>query len=98
MIKRCSCNPFMPKFVEVSIDELHFMRKIITLLFASASILILSSMDSVRPPETPVQWMSIEEAIEKLKTEKRKVFIDVYTDWCGWCKVMDKKTFSDPKV
>ena len=24
--------------------------------------------------------------------------IDCYTDWCGWCKVMDKKTFSDPKI
>ena len=24
--------------------------------------------------------------------------IDVYTEWCGWCKVMDKKTFSDTEV
>jgi len=36
------------------------------------------------------EWMTFEEAIEKSKTEKRKIFIDVYTDWCGWCKVMDK--------
>src|SRR6478736_5236100 len=46
----------------------------------------------------PIKWMSFEEAIEKSKTEKRKIFIDVYTDWCGWCKVMDKKTFSEAKV
>ena len=45
-----------------------------------------------------VQWMSFEQAVEKSKTEKRKIFIDVYTDWCGWCKVMDKKTFSEPAV
>lgn len=45
-----------------------------------------------------VQWMSFEEALEKSKTEKRKIFIDVYTDWCGWCKVMDKNTFSEPAV
>lgn len=51
-----------------------------------------------KPEESPVNWMTFEEAIEKSKTEKRKIFIDVYTDWCGWCKVMDKNTFSEPKV
>ena len=48
--------------------------------------------------ETPVKWMSFEQAIEKSKTEKRKIFIDVYTEWCGWCKVMDKNTFSETQV
>jgi len=46
----------------------------------------------------PVKWMSFEEALERSKTEKRKIFIDVYTDWCGWCKVMDKNTFSEASV
>ncbi|MDZ4716437.1 MAG: DUF255 domain-containing protein [Cytophagales bacterium] len=46
----------------------------------------------------PVKWMSFEQALEKSKTEKRKIFIDVYTDWCGWCKVMDKNTFSEASV
>lgn len=45
-----------------------------------------------------VNWVSFEEAIELSKTEKKKVFIDVYTDWCGWCKVMDKNTFSQPVI
>ena len=51
-----------------------------------------------QPEESPVNWMTFEEALEKSKTEKRKIFIDVYTDWCGWCKVMDKNTFSEPNV
>jgi len=45
-----------------------------------------------------VKWMTFEEAVAKSKTEKRKIFIDVYTDWCGWCKVMDKNTFNEPHV
>jgi thioredoxin-related protein len=45
-----------------------------------------------------VKWMTFEEAVEKSKTEKRKIFIDVFTDWCGWCKVMDKNTFPDAEV
>jgi len=28
----------------------------------------------------------------------RKILIDVYTGWCGWCKVMDKKTFTNSEV
>jgi thioredoxin-related protein len=55
----------------------------------------------VRAQEThegPVKWMTWDQAVEKSKTEKRKIFIDVYTDWCGWCKVMDKNTFSEAQV
>lgn len=33
-----------------------------------------------------------------MKGQPKKVFIDVYTDWCGWCKKMDKSTFTDPAV
>jgi thioredoxin-related protein len=47
---------------------------------------------------SPVKWMTFEEAVEKSKTEKRKIFVDVFTDWCGWCKVMDKNTFPDVEV
>ncbi len=45
-----------------------------------------------------VKWMTFTEAVEKSKAEKRKIFIDVYTSWCGWCKVMDKNTFPDPEI
>ena len=45
-----------------------------------------------------VNWITFEEAVERSKKEKRKIFIDVYTDWCGWCKVMDNKTFTDPEI
>ena len=45
-----------------------------------------------------INWVSWNEAMELMKTEKRKVFVDIYTDWCGWCKQMDKTTFSDPNI
>ncbi len=40
-----------------------------------------------------INWMTLEQAMEKSKTEKRKVFVDVITPWCGWCKHMDSTTF-----
>ena len=48
--------------------------------------------------EGPVKWLTFEQALEQSKTNPRPIFIDVYTTWCGWCKVMDKNTFSDPLV
>lgn len=48
--------------------------------------------------QTTVKWMTLEEAVEKSKSEKRKIFIDIYTDWCGWCKVMDRETFQNPCI
>lgn len=47
-----------------------------------------------------IHWMSFEDAVAMTKNEgnTKKVFIDVYTDWCGWCKKMDKDTFQNPEV
>ena len=45
-----------------------------------------------------VEWLSFEEAIEKMEKEEKKIFVDMYTDWCGWCKKMDKATFQQPHI
>ncbi len=45
-----------------------------------------------------MDWLSIEDAASLKDKSGKKYLIDVYTDWCGWCKVMDKKTFTDPEV
>ncbi len=45
-----------------------------------------------------IHWLSYEEAVKANKKKKKKYLVDVYTSWCGWCKVMDKQTFSDPTI
>lgn len=45
-----------------------------------------------------IKWYSWEEAIKLAEESPRKIFVDVYTDWCGWCKKMDQTTFKDPDV
>jgi thioredoxin-related protein len=78
------------------------MKRIFLGSMVLTAALLLTSMSRVEKPVSaegsPVKWMTFEEAVERSKTEKRKIIIDVYTDWCGWCKVMDKNTFSDPEV
>jgi thioredoxin-related protein len=45
-----------------------------------------------------IRWYTIEEAEKLSKTAPRKVMVDVYTEWCGWCKKMDSETFSHPVI
>ena len=51
-------------------------------------------------PATPagppaVKWVSLDYALKNAAKNEKIILIDFYTDWCGWCKVMDKKTYTD---
>ncbi|MCS7003789.1 MAG: DUF255 domain-containing protein [Cytophagales bacterium] len=50
------------------------------------------------PSTAKIHWITLEEAYQKIQVEPKKVFIDVYTDWCGWCHRMEATTFSMPII
>ncbi|TFV97629.1 DUF255 domain-containing protein [Algoriphagus kandeliae] len=45
-----------------------------------------------------ITWLKFEEAVAANQSNPKMLLVDVYTDWCGWCKKMDAETFTDPKV
>lgn len=45
-----------------------------------------------------IKWMTWKEVQEAQAKQPRKIFVDAYTDWCGWCKRMDATTFAHPEV
>lgn len=47
-----------------------------------------------------INWMTWDEAVAQSKKDEKpkKIFIDFYTDWCGWCKRMDASTFANPTI
>lgn len=47
--------------------------------------------------QAQVKWHTVEEAA-KANIGERIYFVDFYTSWCGYCKKMDRETFSDPIV
>jgi thioredoxin-related protein len=49
-------------------------------------------------PASQVKWYSFEEAYKLNKKKPKKMMVDVYTDWCGWCKKMDAETFANPVI
>ncbi|MDX5320400.1 MAG: DUF255 domain-containing protein, partial [Bacteroidota bacterium] len=61
------------------------LLSVLSLSFAFAQTNFIKNQD----------WEAIK---EQAKRENKLIFLDAYTDWCGWCKVMDKKTFSDETI
>ncbi|PCJ81528.1 MAG: thioredoxin family protein [Bacteroidetes bacterium] len=62
------------------------------------AVVIWSSMFNLNAQSSSINWMTIEEVTEAQKDEPRKVMMDVYTKWCGPCKMMMANTFTNPEL
>lgn len=74
------------------------MSFIICAVFVASFFLSSQAQEKTK---NSIPWMSFEKAIElnkNTKKNKKKLFIDVYTNWCGWCTRMDETTFKDSAV
>ena len=71
------------------------MHTLKSLLLVS-TVLFLASF--TMKPKEKINWINITELNELYAKEPRPILIDLYTDWCGWCKVMDKNTYGNDKV
>lgn len=86
-----------------------FMKRIILLVVAFLSLTpavmagdknkkAKKTAQAAEADTTEIHWLSLDDVQVAMKKEPKKVWFDIYTDWCGWCKVMDKKTFSNKDV
>lgn len=48
--------------------------------------------------QTQIEWLSWEEALQRNQIEKKKILVDVYTQWCTWCKKMDARTYKKDHI
>lgn len=75
-----------------------------TLLFALTLAPLSLFAQTTTKPATPatatkgIKWMTMEEAQAMAKKAPKPLFVDVYTSWCGPCKMLDSRTFSDPRL
>ncbi len=68
-----------------------------TTLF-SIVLMLFSGVTLSAQSEEAVQWLTFEQLEDSLAVRPRKVFIDFYTDWCTYCRKMDKVVFTKPEV
>lgn len=73
------------------------------MIIASALIVFPAAAQTQQPQAPPssaakIKWLDIEEAQALNKKKPKKIFIDTYTEWCGWCKKMDAATFVNPVI
>jgi thioredoxin-related protein len=51
-----------------------------------------------QPMAVSIKWYSFAQAATLVRQTPKKILVDTYTDWCGWCKKMDATTYKDPRV
>jgi len=86
------------------------MKKTLLSIIPIAFLFVAYAFTAPTPPKEDTQtgknvkWMTFEEAIaatsaaRKAGEKPKKIFIDIYTNWCGWCKKMDAETFEQPAI
>jgi len=75
------------------------MKKIYTSIAVLLIAAITYSFTAPAPTvEGELKWYTWEEAVKANETNPKKFFVDIYTDWCGPCKMMNSSTLVDPKV
>ncbi len=70
------------------------------LMFMSFSTLNNNDGDdsTTKDNKLKIHWISFEEAVKRNEENPKKLFVDLYTDWCTWCLKMEKATFEHPNI
>lgn len=65
----------------------------------SVAILLCTLLTSFKQPKKQkVNWITLTELKDAYTKQQKPIIIDVYTSWCGWCRVMEKETYSQETV
>jgi thioredoxin-related protein len=61
-------------------------------------LLIFLFVSAIRLPPTKINWVPLDAAIDDARRFDKLIFVHIYADWCGWCKIMELKTYTHPHI
>ena len=83
-------------------------RSLLSVLLPAAVVLVLAACGAGRGASeerasTPGRGVAFAKldfdgAVSRARSERKLVMVDLYTDWCGWCRKMDREVFQDERV
>lgn len=73
----------------------------LSLCFLLSAPLIAPSLAHAQTAAEPVEdvdWLPMPEAMAQAQESGKKLLVDVYAPWCGWCTRLQTDTYTDPEV
>ena len=74
------------------------MQKLTPIVLSVWVLVFSCAQQKAASSAVQIRWLTVDQVSASLQQQPRPVLIDLYTDWCSWCKVMDKKTYSNPAL
>ncbi len=70
----------------------------LTLVAVFGIAFYFSTQETPTPAEQHLLWKSFDEGVAQARQSHKKILVDVYTDWCSWCKKMDSEVYTDQNI
>ncbi|HTK81394.1 MAG TPA: thioredoxin fold domain-containing protein [Bacteroidota bacterium] len=75
----------------MKIQPTYYASRLLVFLLLGVSILFAGEKQELK-------WKTFDAGFAEAKKSNKKIMLDIYTDWCGWCKRLDKDTYGNEKV
>jgi len=74
-----------------------FLIAFVCMLLMTSTTLARGDHDSTGGKNS-IQWRTFDAGFSEAKKSGKKILVDFFTDWCVWCKQLDKNVYGDPKI
>ncbi len=96
MIRRNGLKPnAVLKFKSICGELMKYIAVVFVIAAVTANGVLVAQLKN---SSATVHWSSFDAGLEQAKISHKKVLVDVFTEWCSWCKKMDSEVYSNSDI